>query len=110
MISSPARDRRASAPPIAGFRGQFQSGATADRPRGAEPRPYRYRLAATRRLMGEDLAEEELGALALRIGEELLRRRHLDDLAAIHEDHAIGDGAGEAHLVGDADHRHADRK
>src|SRR5262249_45664042 len=47
--------------------------------------------------MREDLAEEELGALALGIGEELLRRRHLDDLAAVHEDHVVGDGAGKAH-------------
>src|SRR5436305_2996507 len=54
--------------------------------------------------MREDLAEEELGAVALRVGEEFLRRRYLDDLAAIHEDHAVGDGAGEAQLRRDADH------
>ena len=43
----------------------------------------------------------------LRIGEELLGLVLLDDLAAVHEDHAVGDGAGEAHLVGDAQHGHA---
>ena len=43
----------------------------------------------------------------LRIAEELLRRRHLDDLAPVHEDHPVGDAAGEAHLVRDAEHGHA---
>src|SRR5271167_4368246 len=56
--------------------------------------------------VGEDLAQEKLGAVALGIGEELLWRPALDDLAAVHEDHRVGDGAREAHLVGDADHRH----
>ena len=31
----------------------------------------------------------------------------LDDDALVHEHHAVGDLAGEAHLVGDDDHRHA---
>ena len=31
----------------------------------------------------------------------------LDDVAAVHEDHAVGDLAGEGHLVGDDEHRHA---
>ena len=34
-------------------------------------------------------------------------RAGLDDLAAVHEHHAVGDLAGEAHLVRDADHGHA---
>ena len=34
-------------------------------------------------------------------------RALLDDDAGIHEDDAVGDLAGEAHLVGDHDHRHA---
>src|SRR5262245_56420175 len=55
----------------------------------------------------EDLAEEELGALVARVGEERLRLVLLDDLAPVHEDHAIGHGAREAHLVGDAEHGHA---
>src|SRR3981189_640200 len=37
--------------------------------------------------MSEDLAQEQLGAVALGVGEELLRRSALDDLAAVHEDH-----------------------
>src|SRR5688572_11263820 len=55
----------------------------------------------------QDLAEEQLGALRLRMVEELFRRVLLDDLAEIHEDDAVGDGAGEAHLVRDAQHGHA---
>src|SRR5258708_3863609 len=55
----------------------------------------------------QDLAEERLGALVLRVGEERLGLVLLDDLTTIHEDHAVGHGAGEAHFVGDADHGHA---
>jgi hypothetical protein len=36
----------------------------------------------------------------------VLRRAHLDDLAVGHEHDPVADGAGEAHLVGDDDHRH----
>ena len=39
--------------------------------------------------------------------EELLGGPLLHDVAALHEDHAVGDVAGEAHLVGHDDHRHA---
>ena len=35
------------------------------------------------------------------------RRPLLDDQAVVHEHHAIGGGAGEAHLVADHDHGHA---
>src|SRR5260370_40234388 len=58
---------------------------------------------APSRSMTQDLAEEELGALVARIGEERLRLVLLDDLAHVHEDHAVGNRAGEAHLVGDAE-------
>src|SRR3546814_2751202 len=57
--------------------------------------------------MMQNLAEEQLGARRLRVVEELLRLVLLDDLAAIHEDHPVGDLAGEAHLVSDAKHGHA---
>ena len=57
--------------------------------------------------MREDLAEEVLGAVALRVGEELLGRADLDDLAVGHEHDAVGGLAGKAHLVGHDDHRHA---
>ena len=39
--------------------------------------------------------------------EDLRRRTLLDDHALVEEDHPVGDRAGEAHLVGDAEHRHA---
>jgi hypothetical protein len=39
----------------------------------------------------QDLAEEQLGALGLRVVEELFRLVLLDDLALVHEDHAVGD-------------------
>ena len=45
-----------------------------------------------------------LGALLLRAQEHVVRRPLLDDDALIHEDHAVGDLAREAHLVGDHDH------
>ncbi len=50
---------------------------------------------------------EQLGALVLRMVEELLRRVRLDDLALVHEHDAVGDLPGEAHLVGDDQHGHA---
>ena len=55
----------------------------------------------------EDLRQEQPGALRARIAEELLRRRLLDDLALVHEDDAVGDRAGKAHLVRDDQHGHA---
>ena len=47
----------------------------------------------------QNLAEEQLGPLVLRMVEELLRRVDLDDLARVHEHDAVGDLAGEAHFV-----------
>ena len=41
------------------------------------------------------------------VAEELCRRPVLGDGSAIDEEHAVGDPAGEAHLVGHADHGHA---
>src|SRR6478735_11646537 len=58
-------------------------------------------------LVAEDLPEEVLGAVAARVGEELVGCGLLDDLAVGHEDDPVGGTAGEAHLVGDDDHRHA---
>ena len=43
----------------------------------------------------------------LRIIEEFGGGRILDDLAAIHEDHPVGDAPGEPHLVRHHQHRHA---
>src|SRR5271165_2811194 len=57
-------------------------------------------------LMREDLAQEQFGAVALRVGEEFLGRTAFYNFAAIHEDHRIGDRARETHLVGHAHHRH----
>src|SRR6056297_1293585 len=55
----------------------------------------------------EDLTQEQLGALGLRVVEEFLGFILLHDLALIHEDHPVRDLAGEPHLVGDAEHGHA---
>src|SRR5215472_3224796 len=55
----------------------------------------------------QHLGEERLRSLLLRIGEHLARWAGFDDDAAIHEHHLVGDFAGEAHLVGHDDHRHA---
>src|SRR6266508_977357 len=55
----------------------------------------------------EDLAEEVLGPVVARVGEELLGRALLDDLPVGHEEHSVGRRAGEAHLVGHDDHGHA---
>jgi hypothetical protein len=39
--------------------------------------------------MREDLAQEQPGALALRVGEEFLWRGALDNLAAVHKHHQV---------------------
>src|SRR4051794_23543122 len=41
--------------------------------------------------VAEDLAQEQLGPLGARIGEELGRRGLLDDLALVHEHHSVRD-------------------
>src|SRR5258708_38532463 len=81
---------------------------TADPMNPAPPvtRSFMAGSSASRSVM-QNLAGEQLGALVLGVGEELLGLVLLDDLAAIHEDHAVSHGAGKTHLVGDTDHGHA---
>src|SRR5665647_1365730 len=57
--------------------------------------------------VGENLSEEVFCPRRLRVGEEAVRVRLLDDLAVGHEHDAVGGLTCEAHLVGDDDHRHA---
>src|SRR2546423_8893572 len=52
-------------------------------------------------------AEEPLRSLLLWTIEEIGGHALLDDLAFVHEDHTVADLAGELHLVGDDQHRHA---
>src|ERR1044071_836706 len=63
-------------------------------------RSGRQRFATTHISVMQDLAEEQLGAFGLRVVEEALRIVLLDDLAAVHEDHAVRHRAGEAHFMG----------
>ena len=42
-----------------------------------------------------------------RLQQDFLGGAPLDHLAGIHHDDLVGDVAGEGHLVGDDDHRHA---
>src|SRR5690606_9914529 len=58
-------------------------------------------------LVGQDFAEEVLGAGGFRVGEEVVGGGVLDDLAVGHEHDAVGGFAREPHLVGDHEHRHA---
>jgi hypothetical protein len=55
----------------------------------------------------EDLREVQLRPVLPRGVEDLRRRALLHDDAVIEEDHPVRDRAREAHLVGDAEHRHA---
>ena len=55
----------------------------------------------------DDPLQELPGARLAWSAEDLVRRSHLADQAGIEEAHAVGDVAGEAHLVGGDDHRHA---
>src|SRR3954453_15056534 len=55
----------------------------------------------------QNLAQEQPRALAFRVREEFGRRGALDNLAAIHEHHHVGDGTGKPHLVRHAHHRYA---
>ena len=54
----------------------------------------------------QDLLKEVLGALLFGMLEDLLGGAFFHDLAAIHEDDAVGHFAGKAHFVGDHDHGH----
>src|SRR5207248_10775812 len=60
-----------------------------------------------RLLVCEDLGQELPSAVGFRGREEFLGRALLHHLPLVHEDDPMGDPAGEAHLVGDAHHRHA---
>ena len=55
----------------------------------------------------QHLAQEVLQAGVLRMLEDIRRAALLDELAVSHEQNAVADLAGEAHLVRDDDHRHA---
>ena len=52
-------------------------------------------------------SQQELGVGMGRVGEDLVHRRDLDDLAGIHGGDAVGDRGDDAEVVGDEDHRHA---
>src|SRR5260370_8798224 len=58
-------------------------------------------------ILGSDHAQKSASAFLRRLVEHLLGRALLDDDAVVHEDDAVGNIAGEAHLVGDDDHCHA---
>ena len=55
----------------------------------------------------QNLGEELLGSLRLRVIDHLGGSSGLDDDAAIHKDDLIGDLASKPNLVGDNRHRHA---
>src|SRR5690625_3645959 len=55
----------------------------------------------------EDLREDFLCSLILSGCKKLFRRRLLNDLTSVHEDHPIGNTARKPHLMGHANHRHA---
>src|SRR3990172_255698 len=59
--------------------------------------------------MVQDLGQKLLRPLRARAAEERLGLGVLDDLAVVHEDHAVRDLAREAHLVRDHHHGHAFR-
>src|SRR5258708_28275673 len=54
-----------------------------------------------------NLPDEGARALVRRALEDLHRRSLLHDQPVVHENHAVGGGASEAHLVADHDHGHA---
>src|ERR1041384_8794067 len=65
------------------------------------------RLRAGPGSVRQDLAQKQPGPLALWIGEKFRWWRALDDLAAVHAHHVVGDRSGEPHLMRYAHHRHA---
>ncbi len=64
-------------------------------------------LRVLRLLLREDVTQEALGPVVLRVEEDLARRSLLYEVALIHVHHAVGDVAAETHLVTHHDHRHA---
>ena len=57
--------------------------------------------------MAQDFGEKVATAFVLWVVEKLVRRIVLDDLALVHEDHAVGHGAGKSHLMRDTQPAHA---
>ena len=55
----------------------------------------------------ENLREELLSALRVRLVEEFFRGKIFDHFAGVHEDHVVGHLLGKAHFVGDDHHGHA---
>jgi len=55
----------------------------------------------------QNLAQEQLGALVLRVAEEGRRLVHFDDLAIVEQHHAVRDLTGKSHLVAHHHHGHA---
>jgi hypothetical protein len=51
-------------------------------------------------------SQERLGSFVLGMIQHVFRRPPFDDVALIHEDHAVGDLAGKSHFMGDHDHGH----
>src|SRR5713101_412092 len=58
----------------------------------------------------QNFREKRARAFLLRIAQDVPRLASLDDDAAVHEDQAVADFAGEAHFMGDDHHRHAVRR
>ena len=54
----------------------------------------------------QNLFQKIPGSFTLGIVEELLIGAPFDDAPKIHEDYFIGDFTGEAHFMGDTEHRH----
>ena len=50
-------------------------------------------------LVPQDLRQEQAQPVGLRVVEQRLRRALFHDLAAVHEHHAVGHGAREAHFM-----------
>ncbi len=55
----------------------------------------------------QDLTQEQLGALVLRVREKFVGYVCLDDLTLVHEHDAVRDLAGKTHFVRDDQHGHA---
>ena len=54
--------------------------------------------------------EEHLGVGMLRIGDELVGGRELDDLSEVHHGDRVAEIADDRHVVADEQHRHAERR
>ncbi|SFL08429.1 hypothetical protein SAMN04488076_1185 [Trichococcus palustris] len=67
-----------------------------------------YQFSGMRRLWFrlKHFVQEILGTRILRVFEYFFRRALLHDIAAIHKDDTVANFSGEAHFVGNDDHRH----